>query len=91
MFQPSLCSAVSTHSLNILHAFLCPCRPRGSSKATQAIQALNPYNSSWTIKARVASKGQLRSFTRNGSACSVFSAELIDDQVCRVQSVDSKL
>ena len=47
----------------------------------QAIQALNPYNSNWTIKARVASKGQLRSFTRAGSACSVFSAELIDSQV----------
>ena len=55
-------------------------RPRG--KAVQAIQALNPYNSSWRIKASVQNKGQLRSFTRNGSACSVFSVELVDDQVC---------
>ena len=47
----------------------------------QAIQALNPYNSSWRIKASVQNKGQLRSFTRNGSACSVFSVELVDDQV----------
>ena len=47
----------------------------------QAIQTLNPYNSAWTIKARVASKGQLRSFNRNGGASSVFSAELVDSQV----------
>ena len=27
------------------------CRPRWQKKAMQAIQALNPYNSSWTMKA----------------------------------------
>ena len=32
--------------------------------------------------AHEASKGQLRSFDRSGGASSVFSAELVDEQVC---------
>ncbi len=51
-------------------------------KAAQPIQALNPYNNGWTIKARVASKGQMRSCEGKGGggAYSVFSVELVDEQ-----------
>ena len=57
----------------------------GSSarRASQPIQALNPYNNGWTIKARVANKGQMRSFSNKGSAggtTSLFSVELVDEQ-----------
>lgn len=58
------------------------CRPRGlHSRPVQAIQTLNPYNSAWLIKARLASKGQMRSFLRQGQPTSVFTIELVDAQV----------
>lgn len=56
---------------------------RSARRASQPIQALNPYNNGWTIKARVASKGQMRSFASKGGAggtTSLFSVELVDEQ-----------
>ena len=40
------------------------------------IQALNPYQSGWTVRAKVSSKGQLR--TAGAAGTSVLSAELVD-------------
>lgn len=40
------------------------------------IQALNPYQSGWTVRAKVSSKGQLRSAGAAGTQ--VLSAELVD-------------
>ena len=51
------------------------------ARPTQPIQALNPYNCAWTIRARVANKAPKRSYSRNGAEQSVFSVELIDAQV----------
>ena len=56
---------------------------RSARRASQPIQALNPYNNNWTIKARVASKGQMRTFASKGGAggtTSLFSVELVDEQ-----------
>ena len=50
-------------------------------RPTQPIQALNPYNCAWTIRARVANKTPKRSYSRNGADQSVFSVELVDAQV----------
>ncbi|KAL6771853.1 RFA3 [Auxenochlorella protothecoides x Auxenochlorella symbiontica] len=55
-------------------------------RTIQPIGALNPYNNNWAIKAKVVSKGQKRSFTKNGAATSVFSAELVDDRGTSIEA-----
>lgn len=55
--------------------------PSKRRKSVQPIQALNPYNNSWTIRARIANKQEMRTFERQGTTKSVFSMELIDEQV----------
>ena len=44
------------------------------------ITALNPYDDSWTIKARVAKKEPLRVWEKDGTSRSVFSMELVDEE-----------
>ena len=53
-------------------------------RSAQPVSTLTPYNDTWTIKARVAKKEALRTWEKDGSSKSVFSMELIDDQVCRM-------
>lgn len=60
-----------------------PAPPSGASLSTAGgqrklvpIQALNPYQSGWTVRAKVSSKGQLR--TAGAAATQVLSAELVD-------------
>ena len=58
--------------------------PNKRRKSVQPIQALNPYNNSWTIKARISNKQPMRSFQKSGASKSVFTVELVDEQVCPV-------
>ena len=44
----------------------------------QPIKSLNPYNSRWTIKGRVTSKGEVRSYQTQKSAGKVMSVDLLD-------------
>ncbi len=50
-------------------------------RSAQPVSTLTPYNDTWTIKARVAKKEPLRSYEKDGTSKSVFSMELVDDQV----------
>ena len=75
-----ICGSLHKASPLACLTFSCP-TSRRMRKAVQPIQALNPYNNNWTIRACVRSKGPKRSFSRNGSDVSVFSLELIDEQV----------
>ena len=56
-------------------------RNRSARKACQPICALNPYSNDWTIRAKVASKGPLRHYDKNGQTHSVGSLDVVDDQV----------
>jgi hypothetical protein len=51
----------------------------------QPIEALNPYQSAWTIRVRAAGKGALRTVKTARGEVSVFSVELTDEQVCRTR------
>ena len=53
------------------------------------MSTLTPYNDTWTIKARVAKKEPLRTWEKDGSSRSVFSVELVDEQVHCAQSLNS--
>ena len=52
--------------------------PLSSTRATP-IEALNPYSSKWIIKVRVVSKGELRQFSNDRGASSVFSFDVCDE------------
>ena len=48
------------------------------SAATCSISELNPYISKWTIKARVTSKGSLRTWSNARGEGKLFSIDLLD-------------
>lgn len=58
-----------------------PIAVRETRANVQPIAALNPYDTQWTIKAKVMRKLPLRSFSgRGGQQQRTFSAELADAQ-----------
>nr|TKW24698.1 hypothetical protein SEVIR_3G066400v2 [Setaria viridis] len=51
------------------------------------IDALNPYQARWKIKARVTAKADLKSFTNSKGAGKVFSFDLLDAQGGEVRAI----
>eukprot|EP00898_Chlorokybus_atmophyticus_P003888 jgi/Chlat1/44/ChrspC237719S08584 len=56
-------------------------RMPSASRRVHPIQSLNPYQGGWTIRARVTSKGDKRTFRSARGEGSVFTLELTDEQV----------
>ena len=61
-------------------AKVCSQPKSGGSRRVQPIASLNPYNSNWTVLARVASKGDLRTFTNAKGEGKVFTCEIVDSE-----------
>ncbi len=75
-FQWCLCCSSVSLSLLATTLYSVP------SRRVQPIEALNPYQSAWTIRVRAAGKGALRTVKTARGEVSVFSVELTDEQVC---------
>lgn len=57
-----------------------PNQPVNDNVPTMPIVALNPYNNSWTIKARITKKSDIRSWQNANGSGTLFSVDLLDDQ-----------
>ena len=62
----------------------------GSSQLSQAtlypISSLNPYQSKWTIRVRVASKPSIREWSNSRGQGKVFNVDLVDESVSTVSA-----
>ncbi|KAK4487359.1 hypothetical protein RD792_006019 [Penstemon davidsonii] len=65
---------------------MAPAARMAMTKRIQPLVSLNPYQANWTIKVRVTSKGNMRSYKNaRGEGC-VFNVELTDENGTQIQA-----
>lgn len=87
----TLCCNIKNDSISEVKTFcLISVAPAGRLAMTRRVHplvSLNPYQGNWTIKVRVTSKGNMRTFKNfRGEGC-VFNVELTDEDVSLKSSV----
>lgn len=68
------------NNMNKPRGAVAPNEPVSDNVPTMPIVALNPYNNSWTIKARITKKSDIRHWKNANGEGSLFSVDLLDDQ-----------
>ena len=63
-----------------------PTSTSSSAKKTQSIASLNPYMGNWTVKAKLASKGNIRTFRNARGEGRVCTIELVDEAGTAIQA-----
>ncbi|KAF9624564.1 hypothetical protein IFM89_011738 [Coptis chinensis] len=58
----------------------------GLTRRVYPLNTLNPYNGTWTIKVRVTSKGNMRSYKNARGEGHVFNVELTDEEGTQIQA-----
>ena len=61
---------------------MAPSARMAMTRRVHPLASLNPYQGNWTIKVRVTSKGNMRSY-RNAREGNVFNVELTDEDVSK--------
>lgn len=61
--------------------------PVSSNISCLPINALNPYSNKWTIRARVTSKSEMKSWAKENSSGSFFSVELLDNDETAIKAM----
>lgn len=60
--------------------------PTSAGKKTQSIASLNPYMGNWTVKAKLSSKGSIRTFRNARGEGRVCTIELVDEAGTAIQA-----
>ncbi|KAK9684486.1 hypothetical protein RND81_10G213300 [Saponaria officinalis] len=77
----SAAQIMNEHSQN-----MAPAARMSMTRRVQPLASLNPYQGNWTIKVRVTSKGNLRSYKNARGEGNVFNVELTDEDGTQIQA-----
>lgn len=72
-----------SYECNVINGSAAPAARMAMTRRVHPLVSLNPYQGNWTIKVRVTSKGNMRTYRNaRGEGC-VFNVELTDEDVSK--------